>query len=51
VLNELFVPLVRKQLPEIVDLWLPPEACSYRIAIASIDKRYPGQARCIMLAL
>jgi 4-hydroxy-3-polyprenylbenzoate decarboxylase len=51
VLNELFVPLVRKQLPEIVDLWLPPEACSYRIAIASIDKRYPGQARRIMLAL
>jgi 4-hydroxy-3-polyprenylbenzoate decarboxylase len=51
VLNELFVPLVRKQLPEIVDLWLPPEACSYRMAIASIDKRYPGQARRIMLAL
>ncbi|WP_146691436.1 UbiD family decarboxylase [Bradyrhizobium canariense] len=51
VLNELFVPLVRKQLPEIVDLWLPPEACSYRIAIASIDKRYPGQARRVMLAL
>jgi 4-hydroxy-3-polyprenylbenzoate decarboxylase len=51
VLNELFVPLVRKQLPEIIDLWLPPEACSYRIAIASIDKRYPGQARRIMLAL
>ena len=51
VLNELFVPLVKKQLPEIVDLWLPPEACSYRIAIASIDKRYPGQARRIMLAL
>jgi 4-hydroxy-3-polyprenylbenzoate decarboxylase len=51
VLNELFVPLVRKQLPEIVDLWLPPEACSYRIAVASIDKRYPGHARRIMLAL
>ncbi|OCK60084.1 3-octaprenyl-4-hydroxybenzoate carboxy-lyase [Bradyrhizobium sp. LMTR 3] len=51
VLNELFVPLVRKQLPEIVDLWLPPDACSYRVAIASIDKRYPGQARRIMLAL
>jgi 4-hydroxy-3-polyprenylbenzoate decarboxylase len=51
VLNELFVPLVRKQLPEIVDLWLPPEACSYRMAIASIDKRYAGQARRIMLAL
>lgn len=51
VLNELFVPLVRKQLPEIVDLWLPPDACSYRVAIASIDKRHPGQARRIMLAL
>ena len=51
VLNELFVPLVKKQLPEIIDLWLPPEACSYRIAIASIDKRYPGQARRTMLAL
>jgi 4-hydroxy-3-polyprenylbenzoate decarboxylase len=49
--NELFVPLVRKRLPEIVDLWLPPEACSYRIAVASIAKRYPGQARRIMLAL
>ncbi len=51
VLNDLFVPLVRKQLPEIVDLWLPPETCSYRVAIASIDKRYPGHARRIMLAL
>lgn len=51
VLNELFVPLVRKQLPEVVDLWLPPETCSYRVAIASIDKRYPGHARRIMLAL
>lgn len=51
VLNDLFVPLVKKQLPEIVDLWLPPEACSYRIAVASIDKRYPGHARRIMLAL
>ena len=51
VLNELFVPLVRKQLPEIIDLWLPPEACSYRMAIAAIDKRYPGQARRVMLAL
>ena len=51
VLNDLFVPLVKKQLPEIVDLWLPPEACSYRIAVASIDKRYPGHARRVMLAL
>lgn len=51
VFNELLVPLVKKRLPEIIDLWLPPEACSYRIAVASISKRYPGQARRVMLAL
>ncbi len=51
VFNELLVPLLKKRLPEIVDLWLPPEACSYRIAVASIAKRYPGQARRVMLAL
>lgn len=51
VFNELLVPLVRKRIPEIVNLWLPPEACSYRIAVASISKRYPGQARRVMLAL
>lgn len=51
VFNELLVPLMKKRLPEIVDLWLPPEACSYRIAVASIAKRYPGQARRVMLAL
>jgi len=51
VLNELFVPMVRRQLPEIADLWLPPEACSYRMAVASVSKRYPGQARRVMLAL
>lgn len=50
-MNELFIPLVRKQFPEIVDLWLPPEACSYRAIVVSIDKRYPGQARRIMLGL
>ena len=50
-LNEIFLPLVRRQFPEIVDLWLPPEACSYRIAVASIAKRYPGQARRLMLGL
>lgn len=50
-LNALFLPLVRRQFPEIVDLWLPPEACSYRIAVASIAKRYPGQARRLMLGL
>ncbi len=50
-LNQLFVPLVRQQFPEIIDCYLPPEACSYRIAIASIKKRYPGQARRLMLGL
>ncbi|WP_422679878.1 UbiD family decarboxylase [Chelatococcus albus] len=50
-LNALFLPLARRQFPEIVDLWLPPEACSYRIAVVSIAKRYPGQARRLMLGL
>ena len=50
-MNALFVPLVKKQFPEIVDLWLPPEACSYRAIVVSIDKRYPGQARRVMLGL
>ena len=51
VLNELFRPLVQRQLPEVADLWLPPEACSYRIAIVAIHKAYPGQARRVMLGL
>lgn len=51
VMNRLFVPVVRKQFPEIVDLWLPPAACSYRAMVVSIDKRYPGQARRIMMGL
>lgn len=50
-LNELFVPILKRQFPEIVDIWLPPEACSYRIAILSIAKRYAGQARRVMLGL
>jgi 4-hydroxy-3-polyprenylbenzoate decarboxylase len=50
-LNRLFVPLIRQQFPEVTDCWLPPEACSYRIAIAAIKKRYPGQARRLMLGL
>lgn len=49
--NELFVPLVRRQIPEVVDLWLPPAACSYRMAVVSIRKQYPGQARRVMMAL
>jgi 4-hydroxy-3-polyprenylbenzoate decarboxylase len=48
---ELFLPLVKTQFPEIVDLWLPPDACSYRAMVVSIDKRYPGQAKRIMMGL
>lgn len=48
-LLEVFKPLLRKQMPEIVDIWLPPEACSYRIAVISIAKKYPGQARRVMM--
>jgi len=50
-MTPLFVPLARRQFPEIVDLWLPPEACSYRAMVVSIDKRYPGQARRVMMGL
>lgn len=48
---EIFLPLVRKQFGEITDLWMPPEACSYRIIVVAIDKRYPGQAKRIMMGL
>ncbi|MEY9532568.1 UbiD family decarboxylase [Sinorhizobium fredii] len=48
---ELFLPLVKRQFPEIVDLYLPPEACSYRAMVVSLDKRYPGQAKRIMMGL
>ncbi len=51
VMNQLFVPVVRKQFPEITDLWLPPAACSYRAMVVAIDKRYPGQARRVMMGL
>ncbi len=51
VFNRLALPTIRAQIPEICDLWLPPAACSYRIAIVAIDKRYPGQARRVMMAL
>lgn len=50
-LNELFVPILRGQIPEVVDCWLPPDACSYRMAVVSMRKRYPGQARRVMMAL
>jgi 4-hydroxy-3-polyprenylbenzoate decarboxylase len=50
-LNEVFTPLLIQQFPEIVDFWLPPEACSYRVAVVSIRKGYPGHARRIMMAV
>ena len=49
VLNDLALPAIRRQMPEIVDVWLPPEACSYRIAVVAIRKCYPGQARRVMM--
>jgi 4-hydroxy-3-polyprenylbenzoate decarboxylase len=48
---EMFKPIVRKHFPEIRDIHLPPEACSYRAMVVSIDKRYPGQARRVMMGL
>lgn len=50
-LNEMFIPLLQTQFPEVVDFYLPPEACSYRIAIVSIRKQYPGHARRIMFGI
>jgi 4-hydroxy-3-polyprenylbenzoate decarboxylase len=50
-LNEVFVPLLQQQFPDIVDFWLPPEGCSYRIAVVSIRKTYPGQAKRIMFGI
>jgi 4-hydroxy-3-polyprenylbenzoate decarboxylase len=50
-LNEIFVPILQKQFPEIVDFYLPPEGCSYRLAVVSIKKQYPGHAKRIMLGV
>ena len=50
-LNEVFIPLIQQQFPEIVDFWLPPEGCSYRIAVVSINKAYPGHAKRVMLGV
>jgi 4-hydroxy-3-polyprenylbenzoate decarboxylase len=50
-LNEVFIPLLRQQFPEIVDFWLPPEACSYRIAVVSMRKAYPGHAKRVMMGV
>jgi 4-hydroxy-3-polyprenylbenzoate decarboxylase len=50
-LNEVFVPILQKQFPEIVDFYLPPEGCSYRMAIISMRKSYPGHAKRLMFGL
>lgn len=50
-LNEVFVPIIQKQYPEITDFFLPPEGCSYRLAVISIKKQYPGHAKRVMMGL
>ena len=50
-LNEVFVPILRKQFPEIVDFYLPPEGCSYRMAVVSMKKQYPGHAKRVMMGV
>jgi len=50
-LNEVFVPILRKQFPEITDFYLPPEGCSYRLAVVGIRKDYPGHAKRVMLGI
>ena len=50
-LNEVFVPIIQKQFPEIVDFYLPPEGCSYRMAVVSMKKQYPGHAKRLMLGV
>ncbi|MDB2415074.1 UbiD family decarboxylase [Rickettsiales bacterium] len=50
-LNEVFTPLLKQQFPEIVDFWLPPEGCSYRVAVISMKKGYPGHAKRVMLGI
>jgi 4-hydroxy-3-polyprenylbenzoate decarboxylase len=50
-LNEVFVPLLQKQFPEITDFYLPPEGCSYRVACVSMKKQYPGHAKRVMFGV
>jgi 4-hydroxy-3-polyprenylbenzoate decarboxylase len=50
-LNEVFVPILKKQFPEIVDFYLPPEGCSYRLAVVTMRKEYPGHAKRVMLGI
>jgi len=50
-LNEVFVPLLQKQFPEITDFYLPPEGCSYRMAVVTMKKQYPGHAKRVMMGM
>lgn len=50
-LNEVFIPLLQKQFPEIVDFYLPPEGCSYRLAVVTMKKQYPGHAKRVMMGV
>ena len=50
-LNEVFIPILQKQFPEIVDFYLPPEGCSYRVAVVSMKKQYPGHAKRVMMGV
>jgi 4-hydroxy-3-polyprenylbenzoate decarboxylase len=50
-LNEVFVPILQKQFPEIIDFYLPPEGCSYRLAVVTIKKQYPGHAKRVMFGI
>ena len=50
-LNEVFVPILQKQFPEIIDFYLPPEGCSYRMAVVSMKKQYPGHAKRVMMGV
>lgn len=50
-LNEVFIPFLQKQFPEIVDFYLPPEGCSYRVAVVTIRKQYPGHAKRVMMGV
>ena len=50
-LNEVFIPILQKQFPEIIDFYLPPEGCSYRLAVVSMKKQYPGHAKRVMMGV
>jgi len=50
-LNEVFVPILQKQFPEIIDFYLPPEGCSYRVAVVSMKKQYAGHAKRVMMGI